>query len=901
MLRILTIIIGLLTVFTTTSYSQYVWKRYCDLKSSRQFFNAFDIGNNEILVVGGYINSVNIGTGYVTRSCEIINTVNGTSVYTDSMASAKAEFVALLTPDSNVVAVSGLSQQSGGLTSQVELYNRTTKKWSVIGNLQVARRQHGACFISSTEILVVGGRLANSTTIATAEIFNITTGVSRFVQDYPIEITTLNLARMQNGTIVGFTGRTGGSNSFRPSEIYRYITATNTWLKLTDIPAGVNGTSFTNTWDGRLFINGGALTDAPTTNARWTYIEGSNGTFSRLGDMQDDRRWHQTTQLTLDTLLISGGFDGSQLLPRRSVEWVNMQTGQVTSGPNHIVPHGWHQLVSVPITKNSQGVPTRAKLFAISGMMTQNAATSLVEVLDICSVEPTITSNRSSICQGDTTLIDAGQGYTGYRWNTGAQTRTIIAQDGGAYWVEVTDVNGCSGRDTVILRVNPRPKISIEVLPNDTVCRSTTGSLGVSGGGMGATYNWTPSVGLNSTTVANPQFSIAFAGTYTYTVTVTDNLGCSATAQTKITIKSCNTAVSMTSDRNVQLPFNSCDSLLSVVSLTNDGDVSVTIDSLSPVGGVQQGATLDDVFARQIKPQFFPMILPPNTSRVVPIRIVPTGTGDYSTDIVAYYDGTMRKTLTIAGKTVRRSLTMKVLGTQAQFKKDFALPVYVESQYWDELKINDIMLTILYDNKSLEFVGGSAVSISSALNTTWRATVVADSVQSGKLTLRLQSTQPSIYLTKNDTVALIGFRPVLRDSLVVTTEPSLRFSLPSKRIDCTQNLTQSSVITISTLSSVDVEDREPGVLKGLSPSEIRMSPNPASTRLAVECEVYTEDFIELKLYDILGRTVSVLYSGTHRSGILQTVVDVSSLAEGVYYCTLTSAGNTFTKQLRIVR
>ena len=60
-----------------------------------------------------------------------------------------------------------------------------------------------------------------------------------------------------------------------------------------------------------------------------------------------------------------------------------------------------------------------------------------------------------SLC-GDTSVeLDAGPGMQGYVWNTGDTLQTISTDTAGFYWVEVTNQNGCSARDSIILQFYP--------------------------------------------------------------------------------------------------------------------------------------------------------------------------------------------------------------------------------------------------------------------------------------------------------------------------------------------------------------------------------------------------------------------------------------------------------------
>ncbi|MDW8075585.1 MAG: T9SS type A sorting domain-containing protein [Bacteroidota bacterium] len=58
---------------------------------------------------------------------------------------------------------------------------------------------------------------------------------------------------------------------------------------------------------------------------------------------------------------------------------------------------------------------------------------------------PTITSlsNRFEACEGDTIILDAGSGYTTYRWNNGATDRFLRVTESGTYSVQVRTATGC--------------------------------------------------------------------------------------------------------------------------------------------------------------------------------------------------------------------------------------------------------------------------------------------------------------------------------------------------------------------------------------------------------------------------------------------------------------------------
>ena len=107
------------------------------------------------------------------------------------------------------------------------------------------------------------------------------------------------------------------------------------------------------------------------------------------------------------------------------------------------------------------------------------------------------------------------------------------------------DVNGNSATATQTVTRNPEMHVNICAGPTRTIYKGTTNGVGpfgpqsvnltssASGGTPGYTYSWSPAVGLNNASIANPVASPLV--TTIYTLTVTDSKGC--TRSLSITIK----------------------------------------------------------------------------------------------------------------------------------------------------------------------------------------------------------------------------------------------------------------------------------------------------------------------------------------------------------------------------
>lgn len=128
----------------------------------------------------------------------------------------------------------------------------------------------------------------------------------------------------------------------------------------------------------------------------------------------------------------------------------------------------------------------------------------------------------NSICQGASTTFNAGVGYSSYQWSNGITTQTVSLSVAGTYIVTVTDANGCTGTASLWLVVNQSPTVSLG--PDQLICNGN--SLILNAGFGFTSYQW-----------SSGQFtqSIAVTTSGTYTVTVNDINGCSASDAITIT------------------------------------------------------------------------------------------------------------------------------------------------------------------------------------------------------------------------------------------------------------------------------------------------------------------------------------------------------------------------------
>lgn len=72
----------------------------------------------------------------------------------------------------------------------------------------------------------------------------------------------------------------------------------------------------------------------------------------------------------------------------------------------------------------------------------------------------------TAICDGTSMLLSAGPGFSSYVWNDGSNSETLAVNEMGSFSVIVTDQNGCTARDTLV--IYDVFAIPVNFLPADT-------------------------------------------------------------------------------------------------------------------------------------------------------------------------------------------------------------------------------------------------------------------------------------------------------------------------------------------------------------------------------------------------------------------------------------------------
>ena len=194
-------------------------------------------------------------------------------------------------------------------------------------------------------------------------------------------------------------------------------------------------------------------------------------------------------------------------------------------GPSGFAIYTWN---NSEVTQSITVAPTISTNYSLTvtdnnGCQGTDAMTLIVNPLPTVVMGP-----DQTICEGTSANLSA-VGGTSYEWNPGAivgQNVSVSPSANTNYVVTVTDGNGCVSTGQMSITVNPMPVVAVS--SDMGVCKGESATISIVNG-SGA-YLWTPG---NFVTAS---ITVAPLATTSYTVTVSDAIGCSGSAMATINV-----------------------------------------------------------------------------------------------------------------------------------------------------------------------------------------------------------------------------------------------------------------------------------------------------------------------------------------------------------------------------
>ena len=157
--------------------------------------------------------------------------------------------------------------------------------------------------------------------------------------------------------------------------------------------------------------------------------------------------------------------------------------------------------------------PANSQLYTVTGTAANGCTSNDTVSVNIATLPVINLGNDTILCIGLSTLLNPGNAFVSYQWNTGDTSHVLAVSQSGIYSITVTTSNTCSMSDSVWVNFVPGGMINLG--PDTTIC--TGKSVQFSPGGTYASYQW-------SNGAITPTIQVSQSGAYSVSVTRAD--GC---------------------------------------------------------------------------------------------------------------------------------------------------------------------------------------------------------------------------------------------------------------------------------------------------------------------------------------------------------------------------------------
>jgi hypothetical protein len=170
------------------------------------------------------------------------------------------------------------------------------------------------------------------------------------------------------------------------------------------------------------------------------------------------------------------------------------------------------------------GISTGSAIIKYQFVNASGCASEVTKIVTVNGIQPIsiATSGSTSFCQGGVVTLTAPAGLN-YNWTNGQTTQSITVNTSGTFALAASNAAGCfTTSSTVVVTVNPAPVVNI-TSSSTTLCQGS--NLVLNAPANATSYAWS-----NGATTQN----ILINAPGTYSLTLTDANGCSASTNTSI-------------------------------------------------------------------------------------------------------------------------------------------------------------------------------------------------------------------------------------------------------------------------------------------------------------------------------------------------------------------------------
>ena len=243
-------ILFLFVIISSMSLAQNYgsWTHTDSLNIPRWYAASVELANGNVLVTGG----ISTDSGAITNS-EIYNTKTEIWKITNPMNIGRQYHIMVLLNDGNIMAIGGFG------TKSCEIYDTTTKKWSLTDSLHYERSMsETATVLNNGNVLVTGGyylAVGIEKSLNSCEIYNVGTGKWNITDSLKIDRFSHTATKLLDGRVLVAGGFSRTKKNLTDCEIYD--PNTGKWTEAAPLNIGRYEHSATLLPDGKVLIMGG--------------------------------------------------------------------------------------------------------------------------------------------------------------------------------------------------------------------------------------------------------------------------------------------------------------------------------------------------------------------------------------------------------------------------------------------------------------------------------------------------------------------------------------------------------------------------------------------------------------------------------------------------------------------
>ncbi len=207
----------------------------------------------------------------------------------------------------------------------------------------------------------------------------------------------------------------------------------------------------------------------------------------------------------------------------------NVELSTTVNGVQSVIWQPGNLTGSVVQVSPQQTTQYKATILDRNGCTWVDSITVIVRPRPSLSLTSTqaIIGDTTSMCSGQTVRLASSASFPSYEWSTGERTPSIELNQSSLVWLRVTDANGCTNTDTIVVRMWPLPQVNAGA--DAPVCSGNT--FRMQGAAPTATaVRWralsAKAPVLNDSTLLTSSLRTDTVGTFLYELEVSDVNGC---------------------------------------------------------------------------------------------------------------------------------------------------------------------------------------------------------------------------------------------------------------------------------------------------------------------------------------------------------------------------------------